>query len=190
MRGSESNHRACFSVHVVIVVLDFGQSSLAEGVRGRSVQDLVHPVISSREHAQLQLLLLLLHLVLALEEELGDLGERLFHRHVPEVSLLDFIPGELTAASSGATVVLIAGASRLNHPESGSPHDVVAGQDDRRAVRALVRVNSVHLRDVGQSLSDDLARDLNAKVVMVLLGLFSATVHQSPAIWHESVHNL
>ena len=48
-------------------------------------------------------------------------------------------------------------------------------------------VNSVHLADISESLSKDLAWDPDAKVVMVLLGLLAATVHQSSTIWDQSI---
>lgn len=186
----EREKKVSHSVHIVIIILDLGESSLAKGISSWSIQDLVHPVVSGSKHAELQLLLLLLHLVLTLEKQLGDLWKGLLHRELPEVSLLDFIPGELAATACCAAIVLITCASWLNHPESGSPHNIMASQDNGWAIWSLVWVDSVHLCHICQSLGDHLTWDLDAKVVMVLFGLFATAVHKSSAVGHKSIYNL
>ena len=58
------------------------------------------------------------------------------------------------------------------------------------SVRSLIGVNSVHLCDICDSLGDHLAWDLDAKVIMVLLGLLSASVHECAAVRHQTINNL
>ena len=48
-------------------------------------------------------------------------------------------------------------------------------------------VHSVHLADISESLGKDLAWNPDTKVVMVLLGLLAATVHQGSTIWDQSI---
>ena len=66
----------------------------------------------------------------------------------------------------------------------------MASQYNCCSVWSLIGVNSVHLCDICDSLGDHLAWDLDAKVVMVLLGLFPTTVHERAAIRYESIHDL
>ena len=56
------------SSHVVVVGLDLSESCLAEGVRLRTIENLADPAACLSQDAQLQLLLLLFHLVLRLEQ--------------------------------------------------------------------------------------------------------------------------
>ena len=83
-----------------------------------------------------------------------------------------------------------AGARGLNHPECGSLHDVMASEDHRGTVRTLRSVHCVHLANVGQSLGENLAWDLDSEVVVVLFGLLAAAVHQSSTVGYDSIYNL
>ena len=54
------------SLHSIVIILDLRKRGLAKCISGWSIQDLVDPIVTLSEDAELQLLLLLLHLVLAL----------------------------------------------------------------------------------------------------------------------------
>ena len=178
------------SVHVVIIVLNLGEGRLAERVGGLPIENLVDPVVFLGEDAQLELLLLFLHFVLALEEQFGDFGEGLLHGQLAEIGLLDLVPGQLTPATRRTSVVLVARACWLHHPKCGALHNIVAGHNNRRSVWSLVRVHSVHLGHICNPLSDHLARNLDAKVIMVLLCLLAPPVHQRSPIRYQAINNL
>jgi len=57
------------------------------------------------------------------------------------------------------------------------------------AIRALAGINSVHLDLHAQTLSENSAWDLDAEHFLVLLSLFSSSVHERLAIGDESVDN-
>lgn len=65
---------------------------------------------SFAQHRKLQLLLLLLHLVLRLEQDLDEFGQRLFAGHTSEVSALNFVPANLLSSARGTAIVLEAAA--------------------------------------------------------------------------------
>lgn len=113
------------SLHLVFLVLNVLEGTSAELISCLAVEDLVDPAVALGEHAQLQLLLLLLHLVLRLEQQLGDQRKSLFDSLFTEVALLDFISGQLTATARCAPVVLEACSCGLNHPKGCALHDVV-----------------------------------------------------------------
>ena len=54
------------SLHSVVIILDLCKSGLAKCISGWSIQDLVDPIVAFSENAELELLLLLLHLILTL----------------------------------------------------------------------------------------------------------------------------
>ena len=115
------------SVHIIIVVLNLGKCSLAECISSLPIKNLVNPVIFFSENAEFQLLLLLLHLVLTLQQKLGDLGERLLDSQFAEIGLFDFVTGKLTATTCSTAVVLVACACWLDHPEGWAFHDIMTG---------------------------------------------------------------
>lgn len=94
------------SVHVVVLVLDFSESRCAQGISRGPVKDFVHPVVAFGQDSNLQLLLLLLHFILSLKQELRHQGEGLLDSEVTEVTLLDLVSGELASATSSTSVVL------------------------------------------------------------------------------------
>ena len=75
-----------------------------------------------RDNTELQLLLLLLHFLLALQKYLCDFWESLLDGHLSELGLLNLISGELLASSRSTAVVLEASTGWLDHVELESLH--------------------------------------------------------------------
>jgi len=119
-----------FSCHVFVVVLNFSKGGGAERVSRLSVQDLVRPAVAFAEHCEFELLLLLLHLVLSLEQQFCNLGKSLFDAHLAESSLFDFVASQLATTTGSTSVVLEARARGLHHPQRSTSKVVVRGKND------------------------------------------------------------
>lgn len=148
------------------------------------------PVVRFAEHSQLQLLLLLLHLVLGFQENFGHSRQRLLHSQLSEVSLFDLISRELFSSATGARIVLIGGPRRFAHPERGAFETVVRGKNDRGSIGALRTVHGVHLGDAGDAFSQDLPRHFDPKIVLVLLSVLSRSEHQGSSIGNQTIEHL
>jgi len=96
------------SSHLHLLVFDISRRLLGEVLYKDAVEYLVGEVGLVADDAELDLLLLLLHLVLRDKQNLGDVGQRLVDGHLSEVLLLDLISRELLASAACTAVVLVA----------------------------------------------------------------------------------
>ena len=177
------------SAHLSILILNLIDSSLCQLLGCLSVKNSVSPLCLFGENREFQLLLFVFHLVLGLEQDLGNLGESLLDSQLSEVALLNFISAKLLAAATGATVVLIAGARGFNHRQSGALHVVMGSKDNRRAIRSVRSIDGAHLALESDSVGQNSAWDLDSEHLLVLGSLFATTVHKSTAIRGQSVDN-
>jgi len=141
------------------------------------------------DNAEFELLLLLLHFLLRLKKDLDDVWEGVLDSHLAEVLLLNLVSGELLPSSTGAAVVLVAGTGGLNHKETETLKMVVKCDSHGGAIRALTGINSVHLDLHAKTFSENSPWNLDAEHFLVLLSLFSSSVHERLAIRDESVDN-
>lgn len=141
------------------------------------------------QDTEFKLLFLILHFLLALEQNLSNEWKCLLNSLFSEFAFFDFVPCHLLSSARGAAVVLEAGAARLNHVELLSLVHVVDAEDDGGAVRSEVCIDCAHLELESKSVSQSGSRNLHMELVLVLLALISRFLNHSTAIWRETVDN-
>ena len=120
---------------------------------------MVLPIGALGHNTDFQLLLLVLHLLLSLQNDLGEQGQGLLHSQVLKVRLLNLVSADLLSSSTGATVVLVNSARGLNHIElvfalAIIAHCVVACKDKASSLGPGVAVDRGHLELHRDSFAD------------------------------------
>ena len=136
---------------------------------------------------QLELLLLIFHFFLALEENFGHNGHRLLHSHIAELDLLNLIASHLLTTTRGAAIVLEAVTRRLNHVQAEALDGVVLSKDERRANRSVGRRESAQLELLSHAVGEHVARDLDMELALVLGGFFARSLNDRATVGRHAV---
>lgn len=136
---------------------------------------------------QLELLLLIFHFFLALEENLGHKGQRLLHSHVAELGLLNVIASHLSTTTRRAAIILEAVARRLDHVQAGALDGVVLSKDERRTDRSVRRIESAELELLSHTVSKHVARDLDMELALILGRFFASSLNDRATVGSNSI---